>query len=142
MGYYSSVALVIPGVNTTAYTDADAFGTNIAIDDMPARGQIQSIRISDLPDAVQNIDVIFSRASITSTNNVALDLTDALANDSVIGVVLVDTWATFADNAIGTETNIGLPYNVKGSLNIQLVTRGAITLATGDAPTIVLGIEY
>lgn len=142
---YLVPSTVLPGLTATPnYTTGDALGTLVTVTGVPSRGAIQTITITDHSSAVGiNIDVFFANGTMTSTDNAAFGLTDA-ETASVVGVVQVDSWFLGgADNLIGFEGNLNIPYETQdGSLRIQCVSRGAHNLDATTDLRISVGIEY
>ena len=120
------------GVNTAIYASGDALGAFITLT-VPEKGVIHAIQVIDRDLEIVNCDVVmFNRAIVGSAANAPFAPTDAELS-TLVGSVLISTWKSFGDNAMGIATAIGLPYWApSGTLWVQCVTRGTptYTLAT------------
>ena len=116
------------GVNTDIYASGDALGAKASFPNIPELGVIHSVMVIDRDSENVNLDIVLFRTDIAGTAaNAAFDPTDAELS-TLVGAVLVDTWKSFADNSMGVETNIGMPYWApSGVLYFQCVTRGTPT---------------
>jgi hypothetical protein len=129
---------VTPTISTSAYTSGDAIGGLLTFANAArvsgGGGVIQSVTIVDKDQERPPLDLVLFDQTFTNTaDNAAFDPTDAdLAN--VIGVVSINAWANFNDNAVGTAAGVNLPYDLTGTdLFGQLVVRAAPTYtATSD----------
>jgi hypothetical protein len=122
-----------PTVTAGAYAAGDAVGGLLtfanAVRVSGGSGEILSCTIYDLSQQRPSLElVLFDRTFTNVADNAVFDPTDAdLAN--CIGVISINSWANFSDNAIATVSAVGLGIVLNGtSLFGQLVTRTAPTL--------------
>ena len=139
------------------YTDGDNMGGLITLTNFGrptntdassptvfSSGIIQSVVITNLVAGSLNIDVLFfdtNPSNTTFTDNGALTVndTDLL---TLIGLASVTTWSAFADNEMGYESNLGIPFNLEAgnaSMYVALVARGAHNLASTSDLTLRVG---
>ena len=147
VGGFTKVHTATPTVSASPdYTAGDAMGglitfTNfgrrnrIYTEEVGSTGVIHSVTITDLSAQALNIDVVFfdvNPSNTTVTDNATLDIhdTDLL---TIVGVVNVTTWASFSDNAVGFEGNLGIPFDLgagNSSIYAVLVARDVHNLAS------------
>lgn len=128
--------------DTPNYSSGDALGTLTAVPVPWGSGIIDSITVLDLSTTTGiNIDLMLLKdnalggtAVTDQEDNAAFALADADVG-LVLGVVQINSWFDAGNtNAVGSETNIGLPYEARdGNLYVFAITRGAHNLgATTD----------
>jgi hypothetical protein len=104
---------------------------------------IQSVALVDQASQRAAIDVVFFNAdpsATTFTDQAALDIADA-DMDKIAGVASVTTYASFADNAFGQATNLGIVAVQPGdTLYACLVSRGAPTYAAANDLRLRVGV--
>ena len=129
------------GVNTSIYASGDALGAKASFRNIPEFGVIHSVMVIDRDSENVNLDIVLFRTDIAGTAaNAAFAPTDAELS-TLVGSVLVDTWKSFANNSMGVETNIGLPYWAPaGVLYFQCVTRGTPTYTAATDLLVALAI--
>ena len=130
-------------VNTDIYASGDALGEKNSFPNVPEHGTIMAVNVIDRDSENVNLDVVFFSRDIEGTaDNAAFDPTDAELSDC-LGAVLVDTWKVFADNSLGSESNVALPYWAPtGSLFFQCVTRGTPTYTAVTDVLVSVSIVY
>lgn len=157
VGGFTKFHTATPTVSASPdYTAGDAMGGKITFTnfgrrnrvltkDVGSTGVIHSVMISDLSAEAKNIDVVFfdtNPSNSTITDNAAIDVhdTDIL---TIIGVVNVTTWASFNDNAVGFEGNLGIPFDLEAgnsTVYVALVARGDHNLASTSDLTLRVGV--
>ncbi len=125
----------IAGIDTTIMVAADALGTTTTFD-VPEKGIIETLRLTDLDNEDAAIDFLLFNAAITSgSNGVAYDMADG-DNGAYIGQVKVSNadYSSLVDNSVAAVPNVGLAYSCLGGvITVQAVIRVAATYAAaGD----------
>lgn len=123
-------------IATGIYASGDALGAKSSFPNVGSRGKIVGATVVDADPESDNFDIVLFRKDINGTSDHDLfDPTDAELQNYV-GVVLVDTWKAFNDNAVGSTgpTFEHVPYWTPGGiLYFQCVTRATPTYtATTD----------
>ena len=118
-------------VGTSIYAANDALGAKFSFPSVPKNGTIMSATVinnADTPGS-DNLDIVLFTEDIAGTAaNAAFDPTDAELR-TAIGSILINTWSVFANNEIGYQDNIGLPYYARNS-----VIYGQCVLRAGTIP--------
>lgn len=137
-----------PTVSTTpAYTAKDAVGGLLtfanAVRETGGTGVLMGVTVLDASLQMPSMElVLFDRTFTAAADNAIFSPSDAdLAN--CLGVVAINSWAAFEDNAIAQVSGVSLPIVLSGtSLFGQLLTRGTPTfVATSDISVFVTVLE-
>lgn len=132
--------VVTPTITAGAYSAGDALGDEMVIDPkmiyLSERDAyvLQGVTIVDKGSQDDALDLVFFDSSVTpAADNAAADFTDAALAANCIGVVSIAaaSYATLADNSVGSTYDIGLPLKVAdggdGKIYCYAVTRGTPT---------------
>ena len=147
IGGNTVVAVQTPTVTVGAYSAKDAVGGLLTFADAARVSggaiTIQAVVVSDL--AAQSAGLVLALYDRTFTNtadNAAFDPSDADALNCIGYVaILASDYVAFADNAIATVRNIGLPAVLNGtSLFGQLMCTGTPTYAGTSDMQVTVGI--
>ena len=132
-------------VGTSAYAAADALGAKSSFTGVPKRGTIMSATITNDADAPasDNVDIVLFNVDIAGTTaNAAFDPSDAELL-TCQGSVLISIWSVFANNEVGYQDNVGLPYYApEGILYFQCVLRGGTPTYADDDIKVSIGILF
>lgn len=143
-----------PTITTSAYATGDLVGTAViqltdavegdALQKGTVGGLIQSVIITDLASQSAALDVIFFDANpsnTTFTDNAAFDIDD-LDLVNIIGFAQVTSYAAFADNSVGQDLQLAIPFVLDTSniLYAAIVSRGTPTYTGTTDLTIRVGI--
>jgi len=156
VGAYTTVLTSTPTIETSLYATGDLVGPKItlatAVRVQPTgkivknTAMIQSVVITDLDKESKNLDVVFfdtNPSNTTFTDNAAFDIhdTDLL---TVIGVVVVDTWADFNDNSVGQALNLAMPFSLGSGTDLYaaIVARSGPTYTGTTDLTLRVGILF
>lgn len=139
----TAVATVVPTIDTNIYASGDALGGKLTVTTLnsPISAIISDVIITDLDAEAEDIDVVFfsqDPSATTVTNNVAVDIADADA-DEIICTVEVRDHVTFADNGVSFATNQNCPF-VGSTLYAVMIVRGTPTYTSASDLTLRVGL--
>ena len=146
---YTALTTLTGLTATPNYSSDDALGTLTTLAVPFNRGVIESVVVVDLSDTTGiNIDImvlgdnqVAGTAVTPQVDNAVFSLADADVA-AVQGVVQVNSWFDAGNsNAVGTETNVRLPYVSRdGNLYLFCISRGAHNLVAVTDIRIAFGV--
>ncbi len=141
---FATPYIEIPGIATaSAYTAADAFGTDFFFD-VPTRGVIETAILLDFDDEGTQVDLwLFRSPFVITADHDEFAVTDA--DLLLLEVVIeINNFTNANANQVGINNGLNLPYIAPlGKLYCQCVTRSTPTIAVANLPRVALrGLNY